>query len=426
MLDLKLIRSRPEEVRMSLQRRGEIPDLDRLLAVDAARRGLLQEVEALKNRRNEASTRVGALLKNKEDAAALIDETRVIGGRIKELDEEVRGLDEELRDILLRIPNLPDPEVPEGLTEESNREIRRWGTPREFTFEPLPHWELGERHDVLDFARAAKISGSRFVVYKRWGASLERALINFMLDLHIREHGYIEIFPPLLVRRESMVGTGQLPRFEGDSFKVEGVDLFLNPTAEVPVTNLHRDEILDGELLPLCYAAYAPSFRSEAMAQGKDSRGLIRHHQFNKVELVKITRPEDSPGELEKMVADAEDVLRRLGLAYRVVEICAGDLGQSAARKYDLEVWMPSYGRYVEISSCSNCAGYQARRAGIRYRAKAGAPLEFAHTLNGSGVAAGRTTAAVLENYQGEDGVIKVPEVLRRYLGAEALGTAIR
>src|SRR5690606_13525945 len=336
---------------------------------------------------------------------------------IKALEDEVRDVDARLRDLLLSIPNIPHESVPYGESEADNVEVRRWGTPREFSFEPKPHWEIGAKLGILDFERAAKIAGSRFVVYKGLGARLERALINFMIDVHVNEHGYTEIWPPYLVNAASMIGTGQLPKFAEDMFKVDGDDYYLIPTAEVPVTNLHRDEILSADELPKYYVAYSACFRAEAGSHGRDTRGLIRQHQFDKVELVKFVRPETSYEELEKLVADAEDILRRLGLPYRVTMMCTADVGFAAAKKYDPEVWMPSYGRYVEISSCSNFEDFQARRANIRYRPAPKAKPEYVHTLIGSGLALCRTLAAILENYQNEDGSVTIPEALRPYMG---------
>ncbi|HHW14132.1 MAG TPA: serine--tRNA ligase, partial [Firmicutes bacterium] len=406
MLDLRFVRANPELVREGMRKKKVDAPLDELLALDARRRQLLVEVEGLKARRNSASAEVARLKKEGSDASALIEETRAAGDRIKELDEEVRRLDERLNEILLYIPNVPDASVPEGNDSGDNVEVRRWGEPTSFPFAPKPHWDLGVDLDILDFERAAKISGARFVVEKGWGAKLERAVINFFLDLHTREHGYTEVFPPFVVNRDSMVGTGQIPKFAEDMYKVEGEELYLVPTAEVPVTNLYRGEILDGEKLPLYHCAYTACFRAEAGAAGRDTRGLIRVHEFNKVELVKFVRPETSFDELEKLVGDAEDCLQRLGLPYRVVLICTGDMGFSNAKQYDLEVWMPSYGRYVEISSCSNFTDYQARRADIKFRREKGAKPELVHTLNGSGLAVGRTVAAILENFQQADGSV--------------------
>lgn len=421
MLDIRMVRNEPEVVIEGLRRRGAKISLNEFLRMDEERRQKLVEVESLKNRRNTVSKEVGRRKAAKEDASELIQEMQAVGERIKVLDDAVREMEEKLQEMLLYIPNLPDDSIPVGPDESANIEVRRWGTPRQFEFEPKPHWEIGESLGMLDFERGAKISGARFTVMRGWGARLERALINFMLDLHTKEHGYTEIFPPFLVNRDCMVGTGQLPKFEEDAFKVTPGDYFLIPTAEVPVTNLHRDEILDPEQLPLYYAAYTACFRAEAGAAGRDTRGLIRQHQFNKVEMVKFTRPEDSEAEHEKLVANAETVLSRLGLPYRIVLLCSGDMGFSAAKCYDLEVWLPSFSTYREISSCSNFKDFQARRANIRYRPEPGAKPEFVHTLNGSGVAVGRTVAAILENYQNEDGSVTVPEALREYMGTDQL-----
>ncbi|MBO8125796.1 MAG: serine--tRNA ligase [Firmicutes bacterium] len=421
MLDLKFVRSNPEAVREGMRKkRVEVP-LDELLELDEKRRSELFEVEQLKNERNQNSKEVAERKKAGLDASDLIERTRQISKEIKERDEEIARLDQRIQEILLAIPNIPDASVPEGDDDQDNVEVSKWGEPTQFDFEPLAHWDLGVNLDILDFERAVKISKSRFVVDKGLGARLERALINFMLDLHTSEHGYTEVFPPVLVNGDSMTGTGQLPKFAEDMFKCEGYDLYLAPTAEVPVTNLHRDEILDPDQLPIYYCAYTPCFRAEAGAAGRDTRGLIRVHQFNKVELVKFVRPETSFDELEKLVADAEKVLQLLELPYRKVLICTGDMGFSNAKQYDLEVWMPSYGRYVEISSCSNFTDYQARRANIRFRPEPGAKPEFVHTLNGSGLAVGRTAAAVIENYQQADGTIRVPKVLQKYMGTDVI-----
>ncbi len=415
MLDMRFVRDNPEEVRQALQSKGEEAALDDFLELDSRRRERLQEVESLKNRRNTVSKEIGRLKKEGRDAAVLLEEMRQVGEQIKVMDEEVKAMEARMEEILLHIPNIPDAAVPVGSTEEDNVEVRAWGTPPVFDFEPRAHWDLGEGLGILDFPRASKMSGSRFALYKGDGARLERALINFMLDLHTAEHGYREIFPPFLVHGPSMVGTGQLPKFSEDAFHISGTDLWLIPTAEVPVTNMHREEILEPGQLPLYYVAYSACFRAEAGAHGRDTRGLIRQHQFNKVELVKFTAPEQSDEELEKLVADAEKVLQLLGIPYRVMLMCTGDLGFAAAKKYDLEIWFPVYQAYREVSSCSNFRDFQARRAGIRYRPAPGAKAEFVHTLNGSGVAVGRTLAAILENYQQPDGTVVIPEVLRPY-----------
>jgi len=417
LLDIKVIRQDPEGVARSLARRGLTTGLDNFLALDTRRRTLLVEAEALKNKRNQVSTEVARLKKKGQDATELITAMREVAERIKVLDEAIRTTEEELQQLLLTIPNLPHDSVPEGLSDADNELVRRWGEPPRFDFEPLPHWEIAEKLNIIDFERGSKVAGARFVFYRGAGARLERALINFMLDLHTIKHGYTEIFPPFLVNSNSMLGTGQLPKFAADMFHVEGTDYYLIPTAEVPVTNLYNGEILDGELLPIYHTAYSACFRAEAGAAGRDTRGLIRQHQFNKVELVKFTRPEDSYDELEKLTRDAEEVLQLLGLPYRVVNLCTGDLGFSAAKTYDLEVWLPSASTYREISSCSNFEDFQARRADIRFRPSSKGKLRFVHTLNGSGVAVGRTVAAILENYQQQDGTVLIPKALKPYMG---------
>ena len=417
MLDLRMIRQDPERIRQALQNRGEEAPLDELLAMDERRRSILVEVEQLKAKRNSVSEEIARLKREKQDAQRLVEEMRLVSQQIKEMDAEVRDVEAALEDLLLRIPNIPHESVHVGTSEADNKEIRRWGEPRAFDFEPQPHWDLGVNLDILDFERAAKITGSRFYFLKGLGARLERALINFMLDLHVQEHGYTEVLPPYIVNKDSATGTGQLPKFGEDMFKLEGLDYYLIPTAEVPVTNLYRDEILDIEQLPIYHVAYSACFRSEAGSAGRDTRGLIRVHQFDKVELVKFVLPETSYDELEKLTNNAEAVLQRLGLPYRVTQMCTADLGFTAAKKYDPEVWMPSYGRYVEISSCSNFEDFQARRANIRFRRARGAKPEFVHTLNGSGIAVGRCLAAIMENYQQEDGSIVIPEALRPYMG---------
>lgn len=420
MLDIKFVRSQPEQVRQGMAKRNAKVPLDDFLKLDEERRKALVEVEQLKNKRNTVSKEVGRLKSQGQDASAYIQEMQEVGDRIQKLDGEVREIEGKLQDILMVIPNIPHESVPVGPDETGNQEVRKWGEPRKFDFAPKTHDEIGVGLGIMDFERAAKISGARFVVMKNWGAKLERALYTFMLDLHTREHGYSEIFPPFLVNRASMTGTGQLPKFEEDAFKVTG-DYFLIPTAEVPVTNLHRDEILDVDMLPIKYVAYSACFRAEAGSAGRDTRGIIRQHQFNKVELVKFCKPEDSYGEHEKLVRDAEAVLQRLGLPYRVMLLCSGDQGFSAAKCYDLEVWLPSFNCYREISSCSNFEAFQARRANIKYRPAAGAKPEFVHTLNGSGLAVGRTVAAILENYQNEDGSVTIPEALQSYMGVDII-----
>ncbi|MGE5582965.1 MAG: serine--tRNA ligase [Bacillota bacterium] len=421
MLDIKLVRSEPEKVREGMAKRGAEVPLEDFLILDEERRRKLVEVEQLKNRRNTVSKEVGRLKAQGQDASGIIREMQEVGEAIQKLDQEVRDIEEKLQEILLVIPNIPHESVPVGPDETGNKMIRSWGEPRKFDFEPKTHDELGVELGIMDFERAAKISGARFVVMKGWGAKLERALVNFMLDLHTKEHGYTEVFPPFMVNRASMIGTGQLPKFEEDMFKCGNGEFYLIPTAEVPVTNLHREEILGAEMLPVKYAAYTACFRAEAGSAGRDTRGIIRQHQFNKVELVKFTKPEESYQEHEKLTNDAEDVLKRLGLPYRVMLLCSGDQGFSAAKCYDLEVWLPSFNMYREISSCSNFEAFQARRANIKYRPAPGAKPEFVHTLNGSGVAVGRTVAAILENYQNEDGSVSIPEALRPYLGTDKI-----
>ena len=419
MLDIKVIRTETERVKKAMARRKENVDIDAVIALDEKRRGLLYEAESLKAKQNEESKKIAVLKKEGKDASGIFAELKDISDRIKELDGQIRDAEDELYKMLLSIPNIPNDTVPDGNSDEDNVEIRRWGEPTKFDFEPKAHWDLGESLNILDFQAAAKITGARFTVYRGMGARLERAIISYFLDKHTEKNGYTEILPPYMVHRNSMVGTGQLPKFEEDAFKVTGTEYFLIPTAEVPVTNLYRESILDGASLPIKHVAYSACFRAEAGSAGRDTRGLIRQHQFNKVELVKFTRPEDSYDELEKLTHDAESVLQGLGLPYRVVKICIGDLGFTPTMKYDIEVWMPSYGRYVEISSCSNFEDYQARRAGIRFKDGVKSKAQFVHTLNGSGVAVGRTVAAIMENYQQGDGSIIIPEVLRPYMGGK-------
>jgi seryl-tRNA synthetase len=416
MLDARYIRENPEEVERRLTSRGDRNSLGSFRELDERRRSMLQEVEQLKAVRNRVSEEISRLA-DKSQAQERIREMREVSQRVKALDDDLKGVEEELNGLLLTIPNLPHVTTPVGISEEDNLLVRSWGEPTSFSFTPRPHWEIGESLGILDFERGAKLAGARFTLYRGAGARLERGLINFMLDLHTDQHNYIEMLPPFMVNRESMTGTGQLPKFEDDLFHLEGVDYFLIPTAEVPVTNIHRNEILKGDELPLCYTAYTPCFRKEAGSYGKDVRGLIRQHQFNKVELVKFTRPEESYGELGRLLNDAEEVLRLLGLPFRVMELCSGDLGFSAAKTFDIEVWLPGQGLYREISSCSNFEDFQARRASIRFRRDEKAKPEFVHTLNGSGLAVGRTLVAILENFQQEDGSVVVPEVLRPYLG---------
>lgn len=424
MLDLKRIRNNPEEIKAAMANRGEDFDLsliDEIVTLDEKRRGILVEVENLKSKRNQASSEIPKLKKAGENVEPIMAEMKKLGEDIKNFDIEVAEIDEKIKYIMLRMPNIPNPMVPDGKSDEDNIEIKKWGEPAKFNFEPKAHWDLGTGLNMLDFERAGKITGSRFTMYKGLGARLERAIINYFLDKHIFENGYTEIFPPFMVNRDSMTGTGQLPKFEEDAFKVANEDYFLIPTAEVPVTNMYRDEILKGEELPVKHVAYSACFRAEAGSAGRDTRGLIRQHQFNKVELLKFCKPEQSYGELDKLVQDAESVLQGLGLPYRVVRICKGDLGFTAALKYDIEVWMPSYNKYVEISSCSNFEDFQARRANIKYKETPKDKPQFVHTLNGSGVAIGRTVAAILENFQREDGTIEVPEALRPYMRTEVL-----
>ncbi|MEC0234106.1 serine--tRNA ligase [Paenibacillus kribbensis] len=423
MLDIKILRNELGRVEKALQNRGKSLDLIKgFTDLDVSRRELLQESEALKNRRNVVSGEVAKLKKNKENADDLIAEMRQVSDRIKELDEQVRELEVQIDEQVMSIPNIPNDTVPVGASEEDNVEIRRWSEPCEFSFTPKAHWELAQNLDILDFEAAAKVTGSRFTFYKGLGARLERALINFMMDLHSSEHGYEEMLPPYIVNRDSLYGTGQLPKFEEDLFKLRDTEYYLIPTAEVPVTNYHREEIMNAEQLPKYYVAYSSCFRSEAGSAGRDTRGLIRQHQFNKVEMLKLVHPDTSYEELEKMTNDAERVLQLLGLPYRVLALCTGDMGFTSAKTYDLEVWLPESGMYREISSCSNTEDFQARRANIRFRPDSKAKPEFVHTLNGSGLAVGRTVAAILENYQQEDGSIVVPEVLRPYMrGVEVI-----
>ncbi|CAA9299844.1 MAG: Seryl-tRNA synthetase [uncultured Gemmatimonadetes bacterium] len=424
MLDLQQIRHDPEAVRARLAARGNPAETDaaveRLGTLDAERRALVSEVDGLKGRRNQVSREVGERKRRGEDADALVAEMRAVGDRIAEIDVRVRAVEEERDSILLRIPNATDPSVPHG-GEEANAVVRTWGEPRSLAFTARPHWELAAELGMLDLAAGARVSGSGFPVYRGIGARLQRALINFMLDLHTTEHGYTEIEPPFLVGRDAMTGTGQLPKFEDDAYRIESDDLFLIPTAEVPVTNLHRDELLAADQLPIAYTAYSPCFRREAGSAGKDTRGLLRLHQFDKVEMVRFERPEASDEALERLLGQAERVLQLLELPYRVLLLAAGDTGFSSAKTYDLEVWAPGVERWLEVSSCSNFRDFQARRAGIRFRPEAGAKPEFVHTLNGSGVALPRTVVALIENGQREDGSVTVPEALRPYLGTDRI-----
>ena len=416
MLDIKFIRENIDLVRAKLEERGDAIDLDQFSAIDQKRRDILQEVETLRSDRNSVSKEIGKRKKNGEDASGLITEMGSVSSRIKELDESLKKTEELLNGLIMTIPNIPHESVVCGTGDEDNLVVRKWGKKPQFDFEPRLHWDIGEDLNILDFAAGAKIAGARFTVYRGAGARLERALINFMLDLHTTEHGYTEIFTPFMVNSESMTGTGQLPKFEEDLFKIAGTDYYLIPTAEVPVTNIHRDEILDEKDLPVYYVAYSACFRSEAGSYGKDTRGLIRQHQFNKVEMVKFTRPEESYDELEKLTANAEEVLKRLGIHFRTVNLCTGDLGFSSAKTYDLEAWLPGQDTYREISSCSDFESFQARRARIRFRREENSKVEYVHTLNGSGLAIGRTVVAILENYQQKDGSVIVPEVLRPYM----------
>jgi len=416
MLDIRFIRENLEEVEARLNSRGGGVSFAGFRELDDTKRTLLQEAENLKALRNRVSDEISRV-KDKSQVQEQITAMREVSQRIKALDEELKGVEESLELFMLTVPNIPSAETPVGASEADNKEVRRWGNVPVFSFQAKPHWEVGENLDILDFERGSKITGARFTLYKAAGARLERALINFMLDLHTDSHNYIEMLPPFMVNRESMTATGQLPKFEDDLFHMEGVDYFLIPTAEVPVTNIHRGEILKGSQLPIAYVAYTPCFRREAGSYGKDTRGLIRQHQFNKVELVKFSHPSDSMKELEKLLDNAEEVLRLLELPYRVVELCTGDIGFSACRTFDIEVWLPGQNTYREISSCSNFGDFQARRAGIKFREDEKSKPEFVHTLNGSGLAVGRTVVAILENCQQEDGSVVIPAVLRPYMG---------
>ena len=420
MLDIKILRTEPERIREALKKRNNDLDITPAIELDIARREILTEVEKKKAQQNEISKKIPQMKKAGEDTSAIFAEMKELSNEIKEDDEKVRELDAKLRDFMLRIPNIPNDSCPVGNDDADNVEIRRNGTPREFTFEPKAHWDIGTGLDILDFERGTKIAGTRFTVYKGLGARLERAVIQYFLNTHT-DRGYTEIFPPYMVNRASMTGTGQLPKFEEDAFKVENNGFFLIPTAEVPVTNLHRDEILSGDELPIKYCAYSACFRAEAGSAGRDTRGIIRQHQFNKVEMVKFSKPENSYDELEKLTNDAEVLLQGLGIPYRVVCLSTGDLGFSSAKTYDVEVWMPSYNRYVEISSCSNFEDYQARRANIRYKETPKDKAQFVHTLNGSGLAVGRTVSAILENFQNEDGSVTIPEALRPFMGCDVI-----
>jgi seryl-tRNA synthetase len=417
MLELKYVRQNLPEVQNALSTRGEAADMENFVHCDAQRRSVLLEIEDLRHRRNVVSQQIARMKKDQEETGQLVMEMREVSGKIKELDKTLSRYDEETTKILLGLPNIPHISVPVGKDSSDNPVVGTFGKRPEFDFEPRSHWSIGEDLKVLDFERASKIAGARFPLYFGAGARLERALINFMLDTHTSRHGYVETLPPFIVNRQSMTHTGQLPKFELDLFKLEGWDYFMIPTAEVPITNIHQGEILDEDNLPIRYVAYTPCFRSEAGSYGKDTRGLIRQHQFNKVELVKFTTPDSSYDELEKLLNDAENILRILGLHYQIINLCTGDLGFSAAKTYDIEVWMPAQGVYREISSCSNFESFQARRANIRFRGKGKKGTELVHTLNGSGLAVGRTVAAILENFQNADGSVIIPEALRPYMG---------
>lgn len=423
MLDLKRIRENTEEIKRLMNNRGEginLNDFDEIVALDEKRREMLVDVEAAKAKRNQVSSEIPKKKKAGEDVTSIMAEMKSLGETIKEYDSMVKDVDAKIEYIMLRLPNIPHESVPDGDTDEDNVEVKTWGEVKDFTFEPKAHWDLGADLDILDFERAGKVTGSRFTFLKGYGSRLERAIINYFLDTHT-DFGYSEIMPPFMVNRGSMIGTGQLPKFEEDAFKISDEDNFLIPTAEVPVTNMYRNETLQGDSLPIKHVAYSACFRAEAGSAGRDTRGLIRQHQFNKVELVKFTKPEDSYAELDSLVQDAERVLQGLELPYRIVRICKGDLGFTAALKYDLEVWMPSYGRYVEISSCSNFEDFQARRINIKYKETAQDKPKFVHTINGSGVAIGRAMAAILENFQNEDGTVTIPKALRPYMKNEEL-----
>ena len=417
MLDLRFVRENIDLLKDKMALRGEDLDLSPFIQVDQERRDLIQKADDLRSQRNQVSDEISKIKQEGGAAEDLVTQMRQVSQEIKELETVLREKEEKLQSFLLTIPNIPHDSVPVGKGAEDNKEVSTWGKPPAFAFDPKPHWDIGEALDILDFKGGAKLAGARFTLYKDLGARLERALINFMLDLHINEHGYREVLPPFMVNRDVMTATGQLPKFEEDLFKIDGLDYFLIPTAEVPVTNIHREETLSEQELPLYYCAYTPCFRKEAGSYGKDTRGIIRQHQFNKVELVKFTTPESSYEELERLLADAEEVLRRLQIHYRVITLCTGDLGFSASKTYDIEAWLPGQAAYTEISSCSNFEAFQARRAAIRFRRKGKKGTELVHTLNGSGLAVGRTLVAVLENYQQEDGSVVIPDVLRPYMG---------
>lgn len=420
MLDIKKIRTNADEVIAGLKKRGITGVVEKMKQIDSERRELIVKTETLKAKRNEVSKQIPVMKRAGENVDALLSEMKQVSDDIKAIDADLSVLDSDLNTLLLSTPNLPHADVPIGESEDDNIEMRKWGEPRKFDFEPQAHWDIGTNLNILDFETAAKVTGARFTFYKGLGSRLERSLISFMIDTHTMEGEYEEVFPPFIVNRNSMQGTGQLPKFEEDAFSLSGTDYFLVPTAEVPVTNMYKDSIMTQ--LPKRYTAYSACFRSEAGSAGRDTRGLIRQHQFNKVEMVKFVEPQNSAAELESLTADAEKILQKLGLPYRVVTLCTGDLGFSAAKTYDIEVWMPSYGKYVEISSCSNFMDFQARRANIKYRSEKGAKPQFVHTLNGSGLAVGRTTAAILENYQRADGGVDVPEALLEYMKVDRIG----
>ena len=421
MLDIKRIRQNPEEVKAAVERRGKKTRIDELLSEDEKRRQILADAEAKKAKKNEVSKKIPAMKKAGEDTAPIFEEMKKRGDEIKKDDDKLAQIDATIKEILLSIPNTPNPDIPDGLSDADNVEVKKFMEPTKFEYEPKAHWDIGTDLDIIDPETAASVTGARFTFYKGLGARLERAVYNFMLDVHTEESGYTEVFPPYIVHERSMYGTGQLPKFAEDMFKIEGMPYYLIPTAEVPVTNMYREKILDGSKLPIKHCAYTACFRAEAGSAGRDTRGLIRQHQFNKVELVKFVRPETSYDELEKLLSDAEKILQKLEIPYHVVTLCAGDIGFSSAKTYDIEVWMPSYNRYVEISSCSNFEDFQARRANIKFRDGAKGKAEYVHTLNGSGLAVGRTVAAILENYQQPDGSVKVPKVLIPYMHTDVI-----
>jgi len=421
MLDIKFIRNNVEKVKKAIKLKNDYADIDKLLELDADKREILTEVEKLKHQRNRVSEEIGRMKKQQQDASRLIVEMKDVSARIKQLDDQVKIYDQQIYDILIQIPNIPHPSVPEGKDETANAEIRQWGELPPKDYKPKPHWEIGEKFDIIDFAGGSRVAGSFFINYKGLGARLQRALINFMLDLHIKKHRYTEVYPPFIVNRDSMFGTGQLPKLEEDMYVTSGDDFFLIPTAEVPVTNLLRDQVLKGEDLPIYYTAYTPCFRREAGTYGKDTRGLIRVHQFDKVEMVKFVKPETSYDELESLLQNAEEVLQLLELPYRVLSLSTGDLSFAAAKCYDIEVWADGIGKWLEVSSCSNFEDFQARRANIRFKRDGSAKPEYVHTLNGSGLALPRTVIAILENYQTDEGTVMVPKVLREFMGTDII-----